>query len=214
MRTRDLTTLAVTSFNDLRLILFFFCLFATLRFVTIYLLRYVLFTSQHRQNQEQCFEPPSNHFMGLFNFEAPWPIQCTLCAVDGEEACFGQPCWCAPEGGSSGCCPDPGERPLYYEFQVADAFRANKLTLSNDTKFTPEGCEPWDINVEVTFPGATKCDAFPLVDNPDAVCAFIYPEDDQDCGGLDPREYGMQSFESYDAAIAANAVPTHLGGKC
>jgi hypothetical protein len=163
---------------------------------------------------EECFEPPSNHFMGLFNFEAPWPIQCTLCAVDGEEACFGQPCWCAPEGGSSGCCPDPGERPLYYEFQVADAFRANKLTLSNDTKFTPEGCEPWDINVEVTFPGATKCDAFPLVDNPDAVCAFIYPEDDQDCGGLDPREYGMQSFESYDAAIAANAVPTHLGGKC
>ena len=150
--------------------------------------------------------------MGLFNFEAPWPIQCTLCAEAGEEACFGQPCWCVPEGGSSGCCPDPGERPLVYEWQVSDAFRANKLTLSDPFTLTPVGCEPWDINIEVTFPGSTKCDAFPLVDNPDAVCAYIYPEDDQNCGGLDPREYGMESFETYDAAIAAGAVPTHLGG--
>jgi hypothetical protein len=24
------------------------------------------------------------NFMGLFSFEAPWPIQCTLCAVEDE----------------------------------------------------------------------------------------------------------------------------------
>jgi hypothetical protein len=62
------------------------------------------------------------------------------------------------------------------------------------------------------FPNATKCEAFPLLDNADAVCAFIYPEDDEDCGGLDSRSYELESFESYDAAIVANAVPTHLGG--
>jgi hypothetical protein len=150
--------------------------------------------------------------MGLFNFEAPWSPQCTLCAEAGEEACYGASCWCVPEGGSTGSCPDPGERPLVYEWQVSDAFRANKLTLSDPITFTPVGCEPWDINIDLSFPDSTKCDAFPLVDNPDAVCAYIYPEDDQNCGGLDPREYGMESFESYDAAIAAGAVPTHLGG--
>jgi hypothetical protein len=178
-----------------------------------YLSRYVLFTSKPRQTQETCFETPRNHYMGLANFGTPWAPQCTLCAEAGEEACNGQPCWCVPEGATpeERCCPDPGERPLFYEFQVADAFLANIL-VDNPYTFTPEGCEPWDINIENIVPGAVKCDAFPLVDSPDAVCAFVYNENDEDGGGLDPREYSVQSFESFEAAIAVNAVPTHLGG--
>jgi hypothetical protein len=35
-------------------------------------------------NETDCFVPPSDHFMGHFNFEAPWPIQCTFCAVVDE----------------------------------------------------------------------------------------------------------------------------------
>jgi hypothetical protein len=151
--------------------------------------------------------------MGLANFEAPWAPQCTLCAEVGEAACSGQPCWCVPEGVTpeDRCCPDPGERPLFYEFQVADAFRANILT-DNPYTFTPEGCEPWDSNIADFTPNAPKCDAFPLVDSPDAVCAFVYPVNDADCGGLDPREYSLRTYESYEAAIADDAVPTHLGG--
>jgi hypothetical protein len=63
--------------------------------------------------------------MGLANFTTPWAPQCMLCAQAGDEACTTgqQPCWCVPEGElpEDRCCPDPGERPLFYEFQVADA---------------------------------------------------------------------------------------------
>jgi hypothetical protein len=161
---------------------------------------------------DSCFVTPTNPTSQLLGFGPPWDPQCTLCGVAGEEACLGQPCWCVPEGGTEGCCPDPGERPLTYEWQVPDGFRANLETLSDPILFTPVGCEPLDTNIATYYPNAAKCDAFPLVDNADAVCAFIYKEDDTDCGGLDPREYGLQSFESYDAAILAGAVPTHLGG--
>jgi hypothetical protein len=169
--------------------------------------------TETRKTQETClYETPTNPTSQLLGFGPPWDPQCTLCGVAGEEACLGQPCWCVPEGGTEGCCPDPGERPLTYEWQVPDGFRANLETLSDPILFTPVGCEPLDTNIATYYPNAAKCDAFPLVDNADAVCAFIYKEDDTDCGGLDPREYGLQSFESYDAAILAGAVPTHLGG--
>ena len=93
-------------------------------------------------------------------------------------------CWCLPEGGSAGCCPDPGDRPISYEWQVAESFQKNSLTLTDEILFEPAGCDPWSENEEL-YPGIVECDAFPEADNADAVCGFIYPEDDTNCGGLD-----------------------------
>jgi hypothetical protein len=150
-------------------------------------------------------------FAGLFGYEAPWLPQCTGCAQKGDPECFDNPCWCIPDGGQDGCCPDPGGRPITYDWQVADAFMSY-VEISEPIVFDPPGCDPWLINQEL-YPELVICNDFPEMNNLDAVCAFMYKEDDPNCGGLDPREYRLETFPSYDEAVTAGGVVTHYGCK-
>jgi hypothetical protein len=181
-----------------------------------YLAKILRETEEERslQDQEQSCYYPDFPLINLRGYGPSFPTQCTGCQNATDPECTRNPCWCIPEGGTTGCCPDPGERPLYYEFQVSDAFRRNRLTLSEPIVFTPEGCDPWPQNIELynSTMNITLCDRFPDMDIEGTVCAFIYREDDPDCGGLDGREYGLQTFNSYEAAVAAGAAPTHTGG--
>jgi hypothetical protein len=165
------------------------------------------------QADEECYDVSKAdfRFAGLFNYEAPWLPQCTGCAEKGDPECFDNPCWCIPDGGQDGCCPDPGERPISYDWQVADAFKSY-VEISEPIVLDPPGCDPWPINQEL-YPNLTMCNEFPEMSNPNAVCAFMYKDDDQNCGGLDAREYELRTFTSYDEAVAAGGVVTHYGGK-
>lgn len=168
-----------------------------------------------RKVQETCYEPEFT-FLALINLAAPWPPQCTGCDNIGEPKCMDNPCWCLPPRGSDHtdfCCPDPEGRPMVYEFQVADAFRRNRLseTLGDPIALKPPGCATWEIMADSLPQHGTMCDELPGYGNPDAVCGFIYNDNDPDCGGLDSREYGMRTYENMAALEAAGAVLTHLG---
>lgn len=113
----------------------------------------------------------------------------------------------------SPCCPDPNGRPLTYDTKVAESFRRFRLT-SDPFVLDPPGCDPWERNL-ILYAGniTTLCNEFPLASITDAVCAFVYRENDPNCGGLDGRDYQLRSFESYDQAEAEGAVVTHYGGR-
>lgn len=86
------------------------------------------------------------------------------------------------------------------------------METSDPIVLSPRGCNPWPENQEL-FPNLPICVDFDLSANSDAVCAFMYEENDEDCGGLDARNYKLQSFASQAAAEAAGGVVTHDGGR-
>ena len=162
----------------------------------------------------QCYEPELT-FLALAGLTAPWPPTCTGCREEGDELCNRNQCWCLPDPGETDegfCCPDPEGRPMTYEFQVADAFRKNRLTLTDDIVVEPAGCIEF-VEVVDVFPERnwTECNPLPEWDNPEAVCGFIYKDNDEDCGGLVGRDYGLVTYPSWEAAEAAGAVITHYG---
>ena len=175
------------------------------------------------EEEQECYQPKFT-LMGLNNFTAPWPEQCTynLTAIDTENTDpMDDPCWCIPDEGTEGCCPDPKGRPISYGWQVADAFKTHVET-SDPILLHPTGCDPFnDVYASNTYspnfmqgPGKINgtCDKFEGADNPDAVCAFLYDVDDEECGPQF-RNYELKTYGSFEEAIADGAVVTHYGCK-
>jgi len=170
---------------------------------------------------------PSFTLLGLNGITNPWPSQCTydpdLLAGDALFDPANDPCWCIPDGLSQGCCPDPGERPVDYGWQVAEAF-LTYVETSEPLELTPKGCDPWyDLYSADNFTGGLTgmtgaCDILPSFQYLDVfeepVCAFVYPEEDMDVDGTcgpKNRQYEMKTYGSFEAAEMDGAVVTHYG---
>lgn len=175
------------------------------------------------EEEAGCYVPEFT-LMGLNGFKAPWPPQCTYdpSTVDPNNTDpIDDPCWCIPDEGTDGCCPDPGERPVTYAWQVPEAFLTH-VEVSEPIKLSPPGCNPFNEFFKRNNSYASEfmqngsingtCDKFEGSDNPEAVCAFIYDDEDEECGPQF-RHYEMATYASYDEAIADGAVVTHHGGK-
>jgi len=128
-------------------------------------------------------------------------------------------CWCIPDEGPDGTCPDIGNRVIAYTAKDKQKFKSHRLVLSKFLDLPhlyPEGEEPKRIK------SGPSCTPFPQliekvwlppcekpIEGKNDVCAFFYEGNDDNWGW--GREYGMKTFPSYEAAVSEGAMVTHLG---
>lgn len=107
-------------------------------------------------------------------------------------------CWCVPDNGGLGACPDWQPTTVY-----------NSSVISVYQKQAPSqiftlSCNPYSDSMCSTIPAQT------LLDVSSAVCAYKYPVDSetntQSC-----TTYGMVTYPSSESALADGAVITHEG---
>lgn len=128
-------------------------------------------------------------------------------------------CWCIPDEGPDGTCPELSNRKRKYNAKIMKKFQSHQLVLSNFEDLPhlyPEGEEPQKVHAGPTctpYPQLSEKVWLPPCEKPrvgeNDVCAYFYQDEDKNYGWN--REYGMKTFSSYEAAMSEGAVVTHLG---
>lgn len=128
-------------------------------------------------------------------------------------------CWCVPDEGPDGHCPEPNNIELYYTPKDMKKYQSHQLILTEFQDLPhlyPEGEDPQKVHAGPTctpYPQLSEKVWLPPCEVPNAgqndVCAYIYDEPDKNWGWN--RNYGMKTYPSYEVAENDGAVVTHLG---